>query len=161
MRRVRQIRTAVIAMPTARRVLQSIMSRHRRPNVPGVFAVVRVTGLVLLFLLPMQMRAGAADPHPHAMLQLLIDARDGTLDHHEDDHAAEPAGHESTGGTHEPDLPKTEASNVAGGAMALLAALMVKLLTPAARRVTIWSSPGPCVGWLPGLDPPPPRVPAV
>ena len=114
---------------------------------------------MLLFLLPMQMRAGASDPHPHAMLHLLLDARDGLLDHHDDGaHAAEHARHQSASDAHEPDVPKTGASNVAGGAMALLAAIVVVFRVPAGRRVTAWPSPPLLLDRLPALDPPPPRL---
>jgi hypothetical protein len=123
------------------------------------FAAARVTALALLFLLPMQMRAGADDPHAHAMLHLLLDARDGLVDHHEEDEdAAEHDGHGSPTGAHEPDVPTLGASNVAGGAMAILATLVVMLLLPAARRVTDRAQSTLLAGRLPELEPPPPRV---
>ena len=123
-------------------------------------AVVRVTALALLFLLPMQMRAGAEDPHPHAMLQLLLDARDGRLDHHNDGHEAEHRESGTASATHEPDVPTVGVSNVVGGAIAMLAALVAMLWLPARRRVTDWPAMALLIGRLPAIDPPPPRAAA-
>ena len=67
-----------------------------RSNRPRLFAAVRPHGasawiprlvqalaLIGLFMLPVQMRAGSDRPHPHALFQLLLDARDGRIEHHE------------------------------------------------------------------------------
>ncbi len=108
----------------------------------------------------MQMRAGASDPHPHAMLHLLLDARDGVIDHHHDAHAPAHEPHADDHASSQPDVPAPESSRFTSGAMAILAALLVMLLVPAARRVTDWPLLAPAVGWLPGLDPPPPRAAA-
>ena len=48
----------------------------------GMIPLLRALALLGLLLLPIQMRAGAASPHPHALLHLLLDARDGAFDHH-------------------------------------------------------------------------------
>lgn len=141
--------------------LQTIRPRPREANLPRMFALVRIAGLALLFLLPMQMRAGANDPHPHAMLHLLLDARDGTIDHHDGEPAAASAGHEDSASSRQPDVPATESSYVTSGAMAILAALLTMILLPATRRATNWPLAAPLVDWLPKLDPPPPRAGAV
>jgi hypothetical protein len=123
-----------------------------------MFALVRIAGLALLFLLPMQMRAGANDAHPHAMLHLLLDARDGVIDHHDGEPAAAHTGHEDSATRRQPDVPATASSYVTSGAMAILAALLTLILLPAIRRATNWALAAPLVDWLPTLDPPPPRA---
>ncbi len=126
-----------------------------------MFALARIAGLALLFLLPMQMRAGANDAHPHAMLHLLLDARDGVIDHHDGEPAAAHAGHEDSATRRQPDVPSVESSYVTSGAMAILAALLLLVLLPAIRRAMHWPLAAPLVDWLPTLDPPPPRAGAV
>lgn len=155
----RLTRKLVIAMPTARRALLSLTPRRRGVNLSRWLAAARVLALALLFLLPMQMRAGADDPHAHAMLHLLLDARDGLVDHHdEDEYAVEHDGHGSPAGGHEPDVPHFGSSHVAGGATAMLAALVVMFLLPTGRRLADWAASPLLNGLLPVLEPPPPRV---
>lgn len=137
---------------------KSTTRRFRRLDARRLFALARVLGLVFLFLLPMQMRAGAADPHPHALLQLLLDARDGEIDHHADDgHAVHDETHASDSGSPVPDVPTFGESNHAGGGMAMLAALVAVFLIPATGAVSFWPSISRWTGRLPALDPPPPR----
>jgi hypothetical protein len=47
--------------------------------------IMAIAAIALLFLMPVSARAGIREPHPHAFLQLAIDAHDGRLDHHRDD----------------------------------------------------------------------------
>jgi hypothetical protein len=122
----------------------------------------RVLALVTCFLLPMQMRAGAEDAHPHAMLQLILDARDGGLDHHESEprHAADGHDHEEAGaetGAHEPDVPVAEVSHGVGAGLAILAVVVVLLEGIAAGREAVWPSFARWRGRRPTLEPPPPR----
>src|SRR5688500_18244709 len=65
----------VLAMPLARGLPPPVASRRHGIPRRRLLTAFRALSLILLFLLPMQMRAGADDPHPHAMLQLLFDAR--------------------------------------------------------------------------------------
>jgi hypothetical protein len=61
---------------------------------------IRACNLLLLLLaavsllaMPVTARAGARDPHPHALLQLVADGADGHLDHHLAAGTANPAAH--------------------------------------------------------------------
>jgi hypothetical protein len=122
--------------------------------------LLRVLALIVVFMFPMQMRAGADDPHPHSALQLLLDARDGMVDHHSpakipaseivDGHGA----HVRTA-TSAPDLPSFGESNLIGG-VAMLAAVVMVFSLPTQPRLT-WTLPVSWQGRLPALDPPPPR----
>jgi hypothetical protein len=140
-------------------VLNSAAPRSQGRDNRLRLTLIRVIVLVLVVLLPVQMRAGAADPHPHALLQLIIDARDGTVDHHADighDDAYSP--HVNIGGSHEHDGPTLGVSHPAGSGIAMLVALVAVFLVPAAdvRLSWLWSSRW--CGRTPALDPPPPRV---
>lgn len=146
-------------MSTRSHGLQSAAPRSRGWNTPRLLPLARVMGLVVLFLLPMQMRAGVDDPHPHALLQLILDARDGTIGHHTDDgHKETGDSHARAGGAHEPDVPVYGESNAAGGSMAVLAALTVFFLVPACASVRFWPPLTRWSGRIPALDPPPPRI---
>ncbi len=135
-------------------------------NTRRLLPLVRVLNLIFLLLLPMQMRAGADDPHPHALLQLILDARDGAVDHHasedheerHDDHAPGSGSHEPVDDVYVPDIASFGGLTSAGGSMALLFAIVAFYSIPTPERARIWpllSLPG---GWLPDLDPPPPRI---
>lgn len=152
------------AMPKRSGFLQFATPRSRGINTRRLLALARVLGLVSLLLLPMQMRAGADDPHPHALLQLILDARDGVIDHHGhlDDHSGDAEhGSESvaTGATaDDPDVPTFGESGPAGGGMAMLAAVVILFAVPASGPRRSWPLPARWSGRLPELDPPPPRI---
>jgi hypothetical protein len=128
--------------------------------------VLRALALLGLLLLPIQMRAGAQHPHPHALLQLLVDMSDGSFDHHtfEEVAASPPHDHaEATGaaGTHQPDIPTLGKSVSAAGGLAVLAALVTALLIPPPSAARIWPH---LTSWrcrCPLLEPPPPRLASV
>ena len=114
----------------------------------------------------MQMRAGTYDPHPHAILQLILDARDGAIDHHAhhvvvgDDvhgHAYE----SSATGSHEPDIATFGASSPAAAGMAILAAVVTIFTVPASVSQGTWPILASWTGCSPDLDPPPPRIESV
>jgi hypothetical protein len=110
----------------------------------------RALVLSALFLLPVQMRAGAEDAHPHAMLELLLDARDGVLDHHHDPHR-EADHHEGA-----PDLPALGKASL-GASLAILAVLVPGMALPSARLNRSWPDSVAVNGHPPALEPPPPR----
>ena len=124
-------------------------------------SLLRALALVGLCLLPMHMRAGADHPHPHALLHLVLDARDGSFDHHRRGEIATPPDHAHTAVVDGkdpsiPDLPTYGDSIYAGGGLAVLLVLLtVLLLSPTMDRIRL-----PVASWrsrLPVLDPPPPR----
>ena len=124
--------------------------------------LLRTLALAGLLLLPIQVRAGAASPHPHALLHLLLDASDGELDHHTvDDAAAAATGHHARDidatGFHQPDVPTHGTFITATAGLAVLTLVSV-LAIPAPRAGHTWP---PCAWWRerrPLLEPPPPRV---
>jgi hypothetical protein len=124
--------------------------------------LLRALALVGLCLLPMQMRAGAGQPHPHALLHLLLDARDGSFDHHRDGESSIPQDQTHTADSADetdharPDLPTFGNSLHAGGGLAGLLVLLIALLLPPATN-RVWPPVATWRGRLPGLDPPPPR----
>ena len=91
--------------------------------------LLRAVALLGLLLLPIQMRAGAASPHPHALLHLLLDARDGAFDHHTvggttaaaTDHNVE---HVDATGFPLPDIPAYATFITAAGGLAVLAVVV-------------------------------------
>lgn len=137
----------------------------RSATVVPAWALVTVRALLLLAiaLLPVQMRAGANEAHPHSILQLILDARDGTIDHH-----AAPAV-ASHGATHEvhgplpgecvanPDVPSVEETGRLGGISLLFVSTLLMPL-PAFGGAGIWPSLPMRRGRQPELDPPPPRL---
>jgi hypothetical protein len=125
--------------------------------------LLRALALLGLLLLPIQMRAGAASPHPHALLHLLLEARDGAFDHHlgkeataaATDHNVE---HVEATGSPPPDIPAYATSITATGGLAVLAVVVTVLTLPAPRAGRTW----PRHAWWrerrPALEPPPPRL---
>jgi hypothetical protein len=114
--------------------------------------LLRALALLGLLLLPIQMRAGAQDPHPHALLHLLVDARDGAFDHHTLSEAPGAAG------AHHPDIPTVGQSISAAGGLAALAAVVAALIIPPPVADPIWPR---SVHWrdrLRTVEPPPPRT---
>jgi hypothetical protein len=124
-------------------------------------SVIRALALLGLLLLPIQMRAGAQLPHPHALLQLLVDMRDGSFDHHTLGEEATPphnhAGAAETAGAHQPDIPALGKSVSATGGLVVLAALVTALLIPPPPTARVWSHVTPWRCRCALLEPPPPR----
>ncbi len=123
---------------------------------------VRALALLSLFLLPIQMRAGTQHPHPHALLQLVLDASDGALDHHTLGEAAASAAHDhSAASDHQPDIPTLSPSVSALGGLAILAALITSLMIPPRLAERTWPQLARWRGRFPALEPPPPRTTSV
>jgi hypothetical protein len=125
--------------------------------------LVRILALIVILLLPVQMRAGAAGAHPHALLHLVLDARDGSFDHHHAEHDAAYDGADHgdashTADEHAPDLPTAGESNRVGGGLAILAALVVLYAIPITRSSLRWPLPPRWQGIARALEPPPPRA---
>jgi hypothetical protein len=127
--------------------------------IPRLVQALALTGL---FMLPVQMRAGSDRPHPHALFQLLLDARDGRIEHHEgQDEGAVSRDLRHTVApriTHHPDLPAIGDSIQTGGSLALLATLVTALLLSPAGSTQVWPTPRPWHDRIPTLEPPPPRL---
>ena len=119
--------------------------------------------LTALLLMPVQMRAGAGDPHPHALVQVLLDASDGEIDHHASKvHAAGAhvvhAGETGESRPHHLDTPSFEKPSPAASGMPILAALVAVLIFPGPDERQAWPAPAPRRGLVPALEPPPPRM---
>ena len=123
-------------------------------------ALARILTLTFLFLLPVQMQAGGDEPHPHALLQLLLDAGDGSLDHHHADenprHGADENEARADGAAPRSDLPAI-AEGAIGAGIALLAAVILLFWVPDSTPQCDWDSPRCWRDRLRALDPPPPR----
>lgn len=149
-------------MPLYAMGLQCSSPRTSGGPTARVISLTTLILLVALVLQPIQMRAGAADPHPHALMQILLDARDGAIDHHAaDDERGHrlAASHDAPRvGILHPDVPRLENANpVSGGAMAL--APMLVVFWPFFDRLgRIWQPRARWQDRLPDLEPPPPRV---
>ena len=141
------------------------------PRVSGnaatwMIPLLRALALLGLLLLPIQMRAGAQHPHPHALLHLLVDASDGILGHHLLGEAAASPSHGHSGavtaaGAHQPDIPGLGTSVSAAGGLAILAALVTSLMIPPRLAMRTRLYPAPWRGRFPSLEPPPPRIASV
>jgi hypothetical protein len=110
----------------------------------------------------MQMRAGIEQPHPHALLHLILDARDRSFDHHAE--LNHEASHESSPGPHAgdhesapPDLPAFGDTIVVSGGLAITAVLLTVLALSPSRARSDWPRPGGWMDHLTALEPPPPR----
>jgi hypothetical protein len=129
-------------------------------------SLLRALALVGLCLLPIQMRAGTQHPHPHALLHLLLDASDGSFDHHTlgEEPAAPTHDHGAAvaeAGGHQPDIPTLGTSVSALGGLAILAALVTFLMIPPPLAERLWLFAACWRGRFPGLEPPPPRISSV
>lgn len=129
-------------------------------------SLVRGVALIGLFLLPIQMRAGAQAPHPHALLHLLLDASDGSFDHHTLDETASTVSHDHVGAvtaadSHEPDVPDVGTSVSAAGGLAILAAIVTALTIPPRLAERSWLHPAHRRSRFLALEPPPPRIASV
>jgi hypothetical protein len=136
-------------------------SRSPGDRLTWYVAILRLLPLLVMLLLPVQMRAGAADAHPHTLLQLLLDARDGSLDHHQGDHApgdgqATSVASEGSRG-HGPDVPTYEDIGGMGMGVPILAATVALIALLVASEVPVWPRLSRWRDRLPVLDPPPPR----
>ncbi|MCC7024419.1 MAG: hypothetical protein IT338_16455 [Thermomicrobiales bacterium] len=116
--------------------------------------------LCTLALLPVQMKAGVDQPHPHALLQLLIDASDGVINHHHtdgDEHRHAHAASCDVDGQGAPDLPSFGEILGFSGDLPLADASVALLWLPVRRSRAIWQSSGSWRASIPLLEPPPPR----
>jgi hypothetical protein len=119
--------------------------------------LIHLLALVSLFLLPVQVRAGAVAPHPHALLQLMIDAADGKIDHHAGNRdQAPPAAHTSV--SHQPDVPAFGNSTLTFSDFPALAAIVLVFAVTSSRTAPNWPPIACWRDWLPAIEPPPPRV---
>lgn len=105
-------------------------------------SALRLLALLGLFLLPIQMRAGTEYVHPHALLHLLLDASDSTLDHHHPAIATpnhthgDPGDHSREAPQAAPDLPTFASIQMAAGGLAVtLVAFALFLITSMQERV--------------------------
>lgn len=139
---------------------------HRRCQLPAIglrcarpwAGIAAIAVVCALALLPVQMKAGANEAHPHALLQLLIDASDGVMDHHADGDRR----HHSDAATCDaaqrgPDLPSFGDLLSFGGDLPIADAAVALLWLPASRGQAIWKVPGVLHALVPPVDPPPPR----
>lgn len=149
-------------MPHSALGLHRATSRTSGGPTARVISLTTLILLVALILQPIQMRAGAADPHPHALMQILLDVRDGAIDHH----AADDQRGRRLAASHDvprvfifdPDLPRLEnAKPVSSGTMAL-APILAVFWSFLGRLERIWQPQAPWQDRLPDLEPPPPRV---
>jgi hypothetical protein len=152
-------------------------SPHYRNIDVGRYLLILSTVVVLL-LLPVEYRAGAQQPHPHAILQLIWEASQGTPSHHiraamhpcaletaarqarlldTSDHAAA-VGH---AGRYQPDVADTADSTRMSSTLLALAlmpwlACLVRLLSPSDKP---WRRSGTMVdGVTHSPEPPPPKT---
>jgi hypothetical protein len=148
-------------MPHRTSLCPRYLSSVPRASPTWTLALARALALVALLLLPVQMRAGGADAHPHALLHLMLDARDGTFDHHDADHQGP---HQEHSATHEvesasaPDAPSFADTNLAGGGIAILAAVVALFAVPRPDTPHDWARPTRWRDWLTALELPPPRA---
>jgi hypothetical protein len=139
-----------------------ITPRASHHEATRMIPLLRALALLGLLLLPIQMRAGAQHPHPHALLHLLVDASDGAFDHHTLGLASSPTHHDSeavgTAVAHHPDIPTVGQSISAAGGLVALAAVVAALIIPPPVADPIWPR---SVHWrdrLRTVEPPPPRT---
>ena len=158
---------ALLTAPGVTMSRTRLRSQFAAVRSPGALAwvprLVHALALIGLCLLPMQMRAGTAHPHPHALLQLVLDARNGSFDHHalgDEPPATTHAHTETSNGTDRshPDIPTFGDSMVAGGGLAMLIAILTTVVLAPPGAMRIWPRPLQWRGRLPALDPPPPRL---
>jgi hypothetical protein len=107
------------------------------------------------------MRAGTSEAHPHSILQLVLDAQDGAIDHHGTS-GKSPHAHETHGAAQgeclaDPDLPSVEETGRLGG-ISMLSVPVILLLVPILSTERPWLMPYLRHGRQPELDPPPPRA---
>lgn len=144
----------------------------RNPRLPRaiprfrIVSTLRALALLGLFLLPLQMRAGTTYVHPHSFLHLLLDGRDGVIDHHPQqattvaDHGPGDHGdHVRRDEQASPDRPTFESIQMATGGLAVtLVALVLFSFVAMWERIwprrEVWSG----LRVLPELPPPRPSA---
>jgi hypothetical protein len=123
-------------------------------------SIVHAILLLTIALLPVQMRAGANEAHPHSILQLVLDVRDGAIDHHgaSDELSHEHEAPQAAQGEclADPDVPSVEETGRLGG-ISMLSIPVLLMLFPAFSSEERWPMPYVRRGRVPELDPPPPR----
>jgi hypothetical protein len=148
----------------------TVQRGNPRITVPGWAGLLWGLALLGLLLLPSDYRAGAETPHAHALLQLWLDAGDGSVHHHHGTgvHAGawdwlelpaldvEAAGSDHTSPSG-PDVGEHQDSVPAGGGAHLLLQT-VPILFLAAPRIVPQTGPGrPLRGRAVAVLLPPPR----
>jgi hypothetical protein len=124
-------------------------------------------GLALLgvILLPSDYRAGAEFPHAHSLVQLWVDAEDGTVHHHEmgatawDDVASSSHERESQLGASEksPDIGEHEDSMPTTSGIDLLLSAITMLVAAPASQMPAFGPQRRLTGQIPRVILPPPR----
>lgn len=130
---------------------------HLRPA-----SALRLLALLGLFLLPIQMRAGTAYAHPHALLHLLLDASDNVIDHHlatatPDQGHGDHSDHSRREATASPDLPTFESIQMAAGGLAV-SLVTLALFLIISRQERVWPRREAWSGRHVQPDLPPPRL---
>ena len=127
-----------------------------------------VFAVLALLTLPVDLRAGLRDFHPHALLQIIDDEADGALDHdhaaidqgygvhdHHDHHAIEATPGEGVS----PDLPRLSSAGAGVGVglvVAMIGLLQPPRETPVTRRII--AAPPSLRGVVVSPPIPPPRL---
>jgi hypothetical protein len=148
-------------MPHRVRRRQCVAPRSSLAVPAWALSIARAILLLTIALLPVQMRAGASEIHPHSILQLVLDAQDGAIDHHGTT-GASPHAHETHVAARgeclaDPDLPSVEETGRLGG-ISILSVPVILLLVPVFSTERPWLMPSMRHGRQPELDPPPPRA---
>ena len=148
------------------------MTLHQHLNLPRLrphlrlASLLRLLALLGLFLLPIQMRAGAEYVHPHALLHLLVDSGNHSIDHHQQpipvatDHVqGDHSDHVRRDENAAPDLPTFESIQMAAGGLAVTL-VVATLLLIVSRRERIWPRREMWYGLRVLPEIPPPRLAA-
>jgi hypothetical protein len=148
-------------MSFRRRLRQCAAPRSSTAVPAWALLIVRTVLLLTIALLPVQMRAGANEAHPHSILQLVLDVRDGAIDHHGAS-GESPHEHEALQAAQgecltDPDVPSVEETGRLGG-ISMLSVPVLLMLIPAFSSEETRPMPYVRRGRVPELDPPPPRA---
>jgi hypothetical protein len=137
---------------------QCVAPRSSTAVSPWALSIIRAILLLTIALVPVQMRAGANEAHPHSILQLVLDAQNGAIDHHgeigESSHEHAVAQDDCLSN---PDLPSVEETGRLGG-ISILSFPVLLMIIPAFSSEEPWPMPYVRRGRVPEPDPPPPRA---
>ncbi len=141
-----------------------------RATFPGA-GLLWVLALIGLVLSPSDYRAGAVHAHAHALWQLLLDAADGQIHHHDEDAGAETRmvadWFDPTAGTGElrappsshtgPDIGTPNDTSLASSSIAIIIATLAVVFPEIAPAVLQGGGDRPPAGVVPRVPSPPPR----